>query len=111
MPKLGEIQIEELPLPNLRTLGIFNCGSLRQVHGFHHLQGLVNLHVFDCSVEELFTEGDNFPKLKVLNLCHLRKLNIICADSVMFSSLSAFILSVSKFEKAAAGAYKREQAT
>lgn len=89
--KLAEIQIGELSLPNLRTLGIFHCGSLRQIHGFHHLQGLVNLQVFDCLVEELFSAGDNFPKLKMLELCHMHKLNIICANSVMFPSLSAFI--------------------
>lgn len=65
-PNLEKIYIGELVLPKLHTLGIFHCSSIGQIHGFHHLQNLVELGVVDCLVEELFSEGDNFPKLKVL---------------------------------------------
>lgn len=43
--KQGEIQIVDLSIPNVQTLGIFNCSSsLQQIHGLHHLQGLVELN-------------------------------------------------------------------
>lgn len=46
-----------------------------------------------CPVGELVSEGENFPKLEVLELCHMYNLNIICGDSVIFPSRSEFSLS------------------